>query len=103
MVTCSFGASNFLSGITSTYTAMFSADLMPCTLTLPLISLARLAHAKIKIRPDATAAFAAILDRFMTYLSYLSFSRGSIIQFQMPLEDVINSRLERVRAEEQSG
>ena len=56
ITTWSFGASNFLSGIASTYTAMFSADLIPCTLTLPLISLARTSTGEDQMRSAATAA-----------------------------------------------
>jgi hypothetical protein len=50
---------------------MFSAVLIPCTLTLPLISLARPAPARVNARVAAIAAFAAILDEFMTFLPYL--------------------------------
>src|ERR1700747_3370256 len=96
ITTWSFGASNFLSGITSTYTAMLSADLIPCTLTLPLMSLARPATAKTSVTLTATAPFAAILDRFMSFLSYLICVR---LLFPRPifLEDVVDAGLKRVR------
>src|SRR5262245_55583865 len=52
-----FDASTFLSGITSTYTAMFSADLIPWTLTFPLISFAATAVTRTSANPPATAIF----------------------------------------------
>src|ERR1700746_4156201 len=50
------GAANFLSGIASTYTAVFSADLSPCTLTFPLMSPARLAPARRSTAPPTATA-----------------------------------------------
>src|SRR5260370_38976374 len=99
ITTWSFGASNFLSAITSTYTAMFSAYLMACTLTLPSISLAQPWPTRASARPATTDAFTAILDRFMTFLSYLVCVRLSFRPDS--LENVVDARLERVRAEEE--
>src|SRR5260370_8461140 len=97
ITTWSFGASNFLSAITSTYTAMFSAYLMPCTLTLPLISLAQPGPTRASARPATTDAFTAILDRFMTFLSYLVCVRLSFRPDS--LENVADAPPDLVRAQ----
>src|SRR5580693_8020731 len=98
--TWSFGASNFLSGIASTYTAIFSADLIPCTLTLPLISLAQLAPVRASVIPPVTAAFHAIPDRLMVLLSLSDVLAIQSLGPQSVLENVINSADDTVRAEE---
>src|SRR5437879_4608891 len=95
----SLGASNFLSTITSTYTAMFSADLMPCTFTFPLISLALPAPATVSVRLTASAAFAAILVELMTFLSYSDFFQFQSLQFHFRLEHVVYTRQERMGPE----
>src|ERR1700674_556101 len=79
---------------------MLSADLIPCTLTLPLISLAQLAPARASVILAATAAFAAILNRFIRFLSCSSVFVILFPGVALCLEDVIDSRLKRVGAEE---
>src|SRR6516225_1794284 len=71
--TWSFDTSNFLSGITSTYTAIFSADLIPWTLTFPFISFAATAVTRTSANPPATAIFDNILLVVIALLSCLEF------------------------------
>src|SRR6266851_6538533 len=77
---------------------MFSADLIPCTLTFPLISLARVAPARARVILTATAAFATIFARLMTFLSYLMCVR---FHFRArSLEDVVDSGDKSIGTEE---
>src|SRR5690242_4693265 len=87
----------------STYTAMFSADLMPCTLTLPLISLALTALTNASIRPAATAVLTAILPRLMTFLSCSNFTCRSTYWKLFSLEHVINAGHKGIWMEELCG
>src|SRR5712692_4298588 len=81
---------------------MCSGDLMPCTLTLPLISLALTAPTSASVRPTAIAAFAAILDRLITFLSFSDiFLPFDPCVSKLGLEDVVDARLERIGAEEE--
>src|SRR5437660_3496950 len=73
---------------------MFSADLMPCTLTFPLISLALPAPASVSVRPTASAAFAAILIELMIFLSYANFLQFKSLLFHFRLEHVVDARQE---------
>src|SRR5262249_3599267 len=67
--TWSFDASNFLSGITSTYTAILSADLIPWTLTFPLLSSSAPPVTRPSENPPATAIFDNILLAVIALLS----------------------------------
>src|SRR5690348_5854464 len=80
---------------------MLSADLIPCTLTLPLMSLARLAPANAATSPAATTAFAAIFNRLIAPSPFQIFRTLKICRSRLRSEDVVNSRLERVRTEVQ--
>src|SRR6202162_2343194 len=79
---------------------MFSADLIPCTLTLPLISLAQFAPARASVMLAATAAFAAIPDRLMTFLSLSDVPEFRSLGFGQHLENVVDSADDAVRVEE---
>src|ERR1700675_697404 len=81
---------------------MFSADLIPCTLTLPLISLAQLAPARASVMLAATAAFAAIPDRLMAFLSFSDVPAFRSLGFGQRLENVVDSADDAVRVEEYS-
>src|SRR5713226_2088151 len=79
---------------------MFSADLIPCTLTFPLISLAQLIPARASVMLAATAAFAAILDRLMTFLSLSDVITFRFLGLTPSLENIVDTADDSVRSEE---
>src|SRR5258707_3464758 len=79
---------------------MFSADLIPCTLTLPLVSLARFAPARTSVILAVTAAFTAILDRLMTFLSLSDAIMFRFLGITPSLENVVDTADDSVRSEE---
>src|SRR5579862_641283 len=80
---------------------MLSADLMPCTLTLPLMSLARLAPANATISPAAMTAFAAIFTILIAPSPFQICRTFEICRSRLHSEHVVNSCLEHAGAEVQ--
>src|ERR1700687_4021146 len=79
---------------------MFSADLIPCTLTLPLISLAQLAPTNASIRLATTAAFTAIPVRFISFLSLSDVPTFRAFGLIPPLKNIVDSADHTIRSEE---
>src|SRR5262252_1088689 len=77
---------------------MFSADLIPCTLTFPLISLALIADPNASANAPAISTFPTA---FVRVIAFLSFRLLSPTCSNWRLENVVNTCLERIRAEKQ--
>src|SRR5258708_30396848 len=101
ITTCSEGGSNFFPAMASTYTTIFSADLIPWTLTFPLIPPAQLRAGTSNATTRLTARIAPCMTLFIFDLSLARICRPiSAGAFLKNLENIVNPADDAVGPEE---